>query len=418
MTSQKIIFAAHDATTYQNLKLIEQRLSDRYETEYLFLNDLFGETLPEATSDISNARHAINYIRHEWVSRLDHQTHPGPLRYEIIQQILYDVVSPHIPYNLRQYAADADPDLFVCAHDRIPFVKHLLKIFYKQNVTTVALQHGIRNIRGERNGPEPVNCLRPNSHPMSWTTERIKREVLYPYGAFILGNPYLDEIYTIGEFFTDIVRSVRDESPCFGSTDVLETGYPEYGHFDLQPYSPDVDSVLFLSTWEYEAGMWDDTLLNQVIRILASVRDENDVSVTVRPHPKDSAKKIDRYRTEFDISERDSMIDDIDLRDMAVTSFSTTILPSAIRGRVCGALRLPWERNQFGPFVDPFVLQIDEDHVSIHDRADQRTAEDQERFLKQYCFLPQYHHPEQYESPAAYIAERLTNLLETSRTVR
>lgn len=402
------VFAIHDGTTYRNLRPIADALPTAVDVEFLLLDDLFGDDGVPA-DDLQPHRRATDYVRDDLFVRLNRRSRPAGLGMEGLQWVLEDLCTARIPYRLDTYLADADPALFVCGHDRLPFVKHVLRRCQKRGVPTAVVQHGIQRFEHLPADSRLVDALRPTRNPTVPALETAKRRLLYQYGAYIFGNPYVDAVFTIGEYFTDQIRAARAEYPCSGHGTVTTTGYPEYGLTDMAPYDPAVDSAVYLSGWEYELGEWGQATERQIADRLAGIVAANDVDLRVRPHPKDSAEKIEQFYADIPVSDEPDLATDIDRHDLVVTVYSTALLLAAARGKVCGVLRIPWERNRFGPFEADHVLEIDEDRTDVHDRATARSTETQRRFLERFCYVPPVH-GDGAGPPAEYAATTLWDL--------
>jgi hypothetical protein len=407
----RVVFAVHDGTTYRNLQPIAAALPESFEVEYLLLDDLFDEDGVPA-GELRPHRRASEYVRDELFVRLNRRTRPGRLSLEGIQWLLDDVFTPRIAYHLDDYLADAKPDLFVCGHDRLPFVKHVIQRCNTQDIPTAVVQHGIQRMEYRPADSWVVEALRPTRSPRVQSLEKAKRRILYQHGAYIFCNPHVDTVFTIGDFFSDQIRRARSEYPCLGRGTVTTTGYPEYSLTEMGDYNPEIETALFLSGWEYELGEWGNSTEQQIVDLLRGVERANDIDVRVRPHPKDSAEKIDRFYSDFRISDVDDLETDIERHDFICTVYSTALLLAAAMGKVCGVLRIPWERNRFGPFDDEHVLAIDSDTNEIRRRASDRSTETQAEFLRQFSYIPSIHAGTE-KTPAGYIASELLEMVTT-----
>lgn len=404
----RVVFAVHDSTEYKNLHLIAERLPETISVEYLLLDDLFNEAGVPAEK-LQPSRRATEYVRHDFHVWINQRRRPGPLHVAAFQRLLNDRISPHIAYRLTEYLDDAAPDLFVCGHDRLPFIKHVIKTCHDRGIPSVVVQHGIQNLQHVPADVEILDYLRP-TNPLSSRIEYLKRWAFYNYGAYIFCNPYVDFVYTIGDFFTDKIENLRSEYPCSGNASVVTTGYPEYNLSEIRPYEPDITSGLFLSGWEYEAGEWSDDTQRQIAERLKQIEKTNGINIVVRPHPKDSEEKITRFYSDFKISMEDDITADIARHDLVLSVYSTALMLAVAEGKVCGVLRIPWEKNHFGPFQDPHMLEITADRLEVHDRARQLSTETQKNYLRRYCYIPAVHDRLNRGSPAEYIASRLTDL--------
>lgn len=413
----KAVFAVHDSTTSKNLYPIAEKLPETISVEYLLLDDFFGESGVSAEK-LQPYRRATEYVRRDFLVRINQRRRPGPLPVAAFQRLLDDRISPYIAYRLAEYMEDAAPDLFVCGHDRLPFIKHVIKLCYDRGVPSVVVQHGLQNLQHVSADLELLDYVRPSTEPLSSRIENLKRWAFYNYGAYIFCNPYVDFVYTIGDFFTDEIENLRSDYPCFGKTSVVTTGYPEYDLSEIRPYDSCITSGLFLSGWEYEAGEWSDDTQNLIAERLKQIEKANGIDIVVRPHPKDSEEKLTRFYADFEISTEDDITADIARHDLVLSVYSTALLLAVAEGKVCGVLRIPWEQNRFGPFDDPHVLEIAADRLEVHDRATQRSVETQKRYLRRYCYIPAVHGCSDLGSPTEYIASLLTDLGEQARAKR
>jgi len=410
MTDRKAIVALHDSTTWKNFRPIVEALPDSFSVEYLLLDRLFDETPRLPREELSPSREAIDYVRARVFERMNQRTRPGSLPTEAFQRVLEDRLSPHIVYDLRGYWRDADPDLFVCGHDRLPFVKHVIRMCHERGVPSATVQHGVQNLRPVASDSVLMDHLKPSVEPPHPGFEFAKRWLFHRYGAYIFCNPYLDAVYTMGDFFSEEIRTLRRGFPAFGKTGIVTAGYPEYDLREIGTYDPDIERCVFLSGWEYEVGEWGDRTERRIAERLRRVARANDVAVTVRPHPKDSTEKIERFYGDFRVSEVEDLEADIARHDLVLTVFSTAVMLGVARGKPCGVIDLPWEQNDFGPFQDTHLIPVTESDVGVHERARERTRETQERYLRRYCFIPAVHGDSGHETPGEYIASELASL--------
>lgn len=411
MRERKAVFAIHDTTTYRNLQPIVAALPDSVSVEYLLLDRLFDEAPSLPHDELSPSRDATEYVRAELFERMNHRTRPGPIRIEAFQRILEDRISPHISYDLRGYWEDTRPDLFVCGHDRLPFVKHLVRMCHERGVPSAVVQHGVQNLRPVRSDSRLVNYLRPSTDPPVPQTEIVKRWLFHSYGAFIFCNPYIDAVYTMGDFFTEEISSLRSDYPSFGKADIVTSGYPEYDLRGTEEYSPGIETCVFLSGWEYEAGEWGEDVEWSIVDRLRRLEEANGIEVTIRPHPKDSQEKIERFYSDFNISNEEDLRTDIRGHDLVLTVFSTALMLGVAEGKVCGVIDVEWEQNRFGPFEDTHILRVTPSELEVHERAKRRSRETQEQYLRRYCFIPAIHGDSGYETPAEFIAAHLMHIL-------
>lgn len=407
-TTGPAVFAIHDGTTYRNLQPIAAALPPSVDVEFLLLDDLFGEDGVPA-DELQPARRATSYVRDDLIVRLNRRSRPGNLALEGFQWLLEDVLSSRLAYRLDAYLADVDPSLFVCGHDRLPFVKHVIRRCAERGVPTAVVQHGIQRLAHSPSDSWLVNALRPSPEPRWSGLEAAKRRLLYPYGQFIFCNPHLERVFTIGDFFSDQIRAARAEVPGLGRGTVTSAGYPEYGLTELDAYEPTVESALYLSGWQYENGEWDDAVEEVIANRLRAIERENDIEVRVRPHPKDSAAKMERFYDGFERSQISDVAADIERHDFVCSVYSTALLYAAACGAVLGVIRIPRDRNRFGPFDHEHVLDVTADNHDVHGRAADRSMATQQDYLEQYCYIPAVH-GDVSMAPAEYIASSLLEL--------
>lgn len=393
MSEQTVVFGVEDVTSYTALRPIAEALPADVDVEFLFVDSLFqGPTSHDVTIP------AATKARHEHVNmpeyvRLDtplFQHFPAGTARAITQKLLLDDVSYQIGYDVRGYLDDVDPDAFVCAMDSLPFIRHVIVEAHDRDTTTMVLQHGLypknlspTSIEG-RNG-----AFSPAFGPRVGPAETIKRWLGYRYGITVYCNPYVDEVWTLGEFFTDRIAALREDYPCFGKTDLVTTGSPEYDGA-VEPYDGRTDSFLFLSQQQYEGGEWDDEMLGTAIDVLSTVDEQT--PVTVRPHPKDCQAKIDRYAEHFDVSGRDSLAADVAAHDVIATTHSTAVFEGVIQGKLCAKLDLPWENEHCPPgfpaFSHEHLVDVDGSGVDLDRAAAERSVETQREYLEQFCHMP------------------------------
>lgn len=422
--SETIVFAIYDSTTYRTLVPIAEELKSDYFVQFLLLDGL----LPRANSPSkekeggSLPRHGLNntvdvmdYVKSDLITRLNAKERPRPIHQIILNRALEDNAPPQVLFDLDQFVDDTDPDLFVCGHDGTSFVKHIIKRLSKTTTSTVVIQHGMNrpllefppSIRGV------PNFLAPSINPRVKWFEFLKRRFGYRYGAFPFCNPYTDEVYTIGDFFTERITRLRSDYPCSGGSSVQTVGSPEYNPDCSEPFDSAVDSIVFLSQWQYEGGQWNDDQQQWVVNKLAEISEKNGFETAVRPHPKESENKIEQFFSRFKVSTDRSLEEDVAEHDMALTVDSTAILEGVLQGKVCGVLQPPWNHNKFPPFTHRHILQLDNDSSSLWEdtHVEDLSEGSQRDYLQRYCYVPNNDPEHMSNTPRELIATKLRELL-------
>lgn len=387
-----VVFAVEDWTSYRALAPVADALSDEANVEFLFADALYDGIdvdvdLDEARRD-HEGRDIDEYVRGP--TTLFGQFPGGPAR-AFAQKLLADDLSHRLAYDVEGYLDGADPDVFVCGMDSLPFVRHVIRAAHDRDVATVALQHGLycNNLDPEkieqRYGP-----LSPVIDPDRPSLERLKRWFGFRYGIGVYCHPHLDLVLTMGEFFTERIAELRSSYPCFGNAELSVTGTPEYER-SIEPYEPDAESVLFLSQPQYENGDWTREQQRRAVSLLDEYT--GDVPVTIRPHPKASAEKIDLLRSNFDVSEGNSLATDIDRHDVIVTVHSTAVCQGVVQGKLPAVLELPWggarsSGSEFEPFQHEHVVSLDAP-VDLEAAAEERSTATQREFLDRFFAMPE-----------------------------
>lgn len=416
MTTPTIVFCLSESTSFRHLRPIARRFSSEAEIEFLFLDDVLSRTsqndeIPDP--EVGTVRNGSEYLNSEFLAGINRIERKQPLPEIILQRIVEDNISPQLVYDLDGYIESVEPDLFVSGHDLMPFIKHLIECCYRRNIPTAVVQHGTNRPLLEHPGNMPgvPSLLTPSVDPsMNWF-EYLKRRVGFSYGAFVFCNPYVSELYTFGDFFTELIETLRDGYPCFGHTDVLTTGAPEFNPGSVKQYSPEVNSILFLSQWQLELDEWKPDHQEQITTILDHLQHRGH-PVTVRPHPKESADKIRKYFSPFEISDSNKLSDDIRAHDLVLTVDSTAIFDAVLQGNPCGILQPPWDSVSFPPFTHRHLVQIEDGCEDIESLASERSSETQQDYLNEFCHVPAMDSSIPFDTPVEYIYERMKNLLD------
>lgn len=415
METPRVVIAIYDSTTARCLKPIGKDLSERVDVEYLLLDEL----LPRSTmgSEISEAeflpcRRASNYLNSDWLQGLNEVERAHPVRAVIVQRLLEDNISPELTYDISGYLDDAEPDVFVCGQDLLPFLKHVIKWSHTDDFESVVVQHGINrpDLENPSSLPGVPDLLSPDRTPRYWPIEYLKRRLGFNYGAFLFCNPYVDELYTLGEFFTNLVSDLRSDYPCFGKTDVVTAGSTEYNPTAVEAYEGDVSSAVFLSQWQYEHNIWDAEQQSYITDRLTAVEQASDISITVRPHPKDSTAKMEQFFSEFEISQEAGLHEDIERHDAVLTVDSTALYAGAIAGNACGVIQTPWNEITLKPFTHEHIVQVTPSANDVASEAAERSRETQTDYLRECCFVPALENKCPYDSPVDLVSSRIEAL--------
>lgn len=409
MTYPKIVFAIYDTTSYRCLSPIARNLRSDASVEFLLFDDLLQMARkPLPKGELSPHRNAVDYVRNPVSKKINQISRQQPIPEIIVQRLLEDNVSARLAYDISGYLDDANPDVFVSAHDILPFIKHLIEESHRRDFKSVVVQHGINRpfLENPSDMPGIPNLLSPSVEPQSSVFERVKRRLGFRHGPFVFCNPYVDELYTFGDFFTDLLSELRSHYPNFGKTDVITTGSSEFNPSDVEHFERSVRSALFLSQWQYENGDWNDDQQRTIVGMLELVEDQYDTTVAVRPHPKDSIEKMRSFFTEFPISTDSDLETVIGEHDLILTVDSTAIFQGVLQGKVCGVVQPPWDPSSFLPFTHEHIVQITSDQSYPPDEVSQSTAT-QRDYLHQCCYVPSLDSTNRYSSPVEYISDRI-----------
>ncbi|WP_128081474.1 hypothetical protein [Haloferax sp. ATB1] len=412
---RKIVFSIYDTTTYRNLVPIAEELSEDYEVEYLLFDELLQSADPSKSSalpadELKPHRFADEYIRSKVATKF-HET-PRSKKKVAVQRIIEDNISPQLIYDIHSYIKDTSMDVFVSGHDRLPFIKHVMKFSETADFKSIVIQHGINRPDLEFRNGQPVNrqgLFRPSIEPQSWAIEKFKRRFGFNYGAFLFCSPYADEVLTMGDFFTERIRKLREQYPCNGAGTVTTVGYSEFNPGSIKPVETNAESALFLSQWQYEAGSWTEQQQKQLADILRTFQRKNNLNLRVRPHPKDSEEKISRFFNDFQLSRGAGLESDIENHDIVLTVDSTALLRAVLRGKVPGVIDLPWEQNTFSPFTHDHVLSIDSDFVDLEQQASKLSETTQVDYLQRFCYVPSLDESSKFNTPREYLAAKITS---------
>lgn len=417
MDTDTVVFAIEDATSYNALSplidALDEQTGDTVDVEVLWLDSLYPPDSGRRLSAEFRGRHPhrllSEFVR---VDRPEFTQFPRGMRDAMVQKLLVDRLSHRPFYDTAGYLDAVDPDVLISAMDSIPFLRHLIRDASERDVATLVLQHGAypnnldASVLAVRNGP-----LSPSFDPVLPPLERLKRVLLYPYGFSVYTNPWVDEVLALGTFFQRRIAALREQYPCNGRSPVTVTGSPEFDG-GIVEYEPRTDSVLYLSQQTYESGFWTDENLDWHVNRLGELDDV--VDVTVRPHPKDSAAKMDRYREQVAVSEEPNLAADIANYDVVLGSHSTALFEGVVQGKVCGVLRVPWDDTEthqtFEPFSHRHMLQVRPGTDDLASAAAERSVATQREYLRRFCYTPR-EFEDDGTSSTELILERITSHL-------
>lgn len=415
MEASKVIIAVYDSTTARCLKPIGENLSRQVDVEYLLLDELLPRSTMDSNLSAENfqpCRRASNYVNSGLLQRINEVERSYPVAEVMMQRLLEDNISPEITYDITGYLNDANPDVFVCGHDLLPFLKHIIRSSHSSDFKSVVVQHGINrpDLEDASTLPGVPDLLSPNTDPNNKFLEKIKRRIGFNYGAFLFCNPYVDELYTLGDFFTRLIGDLREDYPCFGKTNVVTAGSTEYNSTSIQPHDPEVSSAVFLSQWQYEHDIWDSEQQSYIVERLKQVEQESNIPITVRPHPKDSAEKMEEFFSDFEISYENRLSEDIDYHDAVLTVDSTALYTGVIAGKVCGIIQTPWNEVTLRPFTHEHIVQITSSQHDLKSGGKQCSNQTQRSYLKECCFIPALYSDNDYESSIELVENRIKML--------
>lgn len=415
----RVIFAVYDSTTARCLQPVARSLPGRVDVEYLLLDELLprsamGSSL--STEEFQPCRRASSYVNSELLQSLNEVENPHPVGTIVSQRLIEDNISPQITYDIDGYLADADPDVFVSGHDQLPFIKHIIERSHKQDFRAVVVQHGINrpDLENPSSLPGVPSLLSPDVNPRCQLLERLKRRIGFRYGAFLFCNPYIDELYTLGEYFTKLIKNLRGSYPCFGKTDVVTAGSTEYNPSGVTEYQSEVSSALFLSQWQYEHNIWTAQQQSLIVRQLERIESETDISITVRPHPKDSKSKIESFFSQFATSTDSDLESDIAAHDAVLTVDSTVLYAGAIQGKVCAVVQPPWDEVTFRPFTHEHIIEVTDSNIDISAAGAERSVETQRSYLTECCYVPAFDPSCSYSSPVEFVSARIEQMAQTA----
>lgn len=413
MNKPKIVFAIYDRTSYRCLSPIASALSDEAAVEYLLLDDLLKiARQPLPLEELKPYRRASDYVRHRFFEWLNDTQGRRAITKLIIQRIIEDDISHHFAYDIEGYIGDAELDLFVTAHDIAPFLKHLIEESHARDFKSAVIQHGINrpSLENPSKIPGVPYFLTPTFGSDFNLNEYYKRKIGYSYGSVIFGNPYADQLYTFGEYFSEHMTKLRSEYPCFGKTNVITAGSPEFNPTKAETFNSEIKSALFLSQWQYENENWSDAEQNRIVERLSGIEEHNPFSITVRPHPKDSDKKMESFFQDFRISREKSLEDDIRSHDLIITVDSTALLRGVLDGKYCAIIQTPWDPITFPPFTHDHIIQITGDENVV--QTDAVSRETQIDYLTKFCYVPSLDPDCPHTTPVELISEELLSLVE------
>lgn len=417
MGNAKIIVAIYDTTSYAVLSQLARELSHDNEVEYLIALRPPPRTNPTEANNYPHkklrpANYVNEFIDYGLFEGLNESPPPRSNFTEITNGLIEDWFRPKLSYDIEGYLDESRPDAFICAHDQLPFIKHVIKGCHSRGIPSVVVQHGMNHPALTSSDDGFSTILKPTLKPKIEKIEYLKRAIGYQFGPYLFTNPYLDEVYTFGDFFTDYLRDLRSTYPSFGKTKVVTTGPLEFNPTAFSEYDPHIDNVLFLSQWQLDGGHWGQEKQEWIVNRLSLLEKNNDVKVTVRPHPRESTEKIERYFSKFNVSANTSLDGDIRNHDFVLTYDSTAIMHAVLAGKACGIIRFPDENLTFPPLNDDFLISVSNDEIDLTFEAANRTGEDQLDYLRKFCYVPSLDNESGYESPRSIIKERIHTLIE------
>lgn len=338
---------------------------------------------------------------------------PRPVYELIFRRVVEDNVPPKYLFDFEGFVRDTGINLLVCGHDGVLFVKHLAKHLSSRRTPSVVIQHGMN--RPLLEFPPSVrgvpDLFAPSLEPQFPCLEYLKRRFGYRYGAFPFCNPYIDEVYTIGDFFNDRISRLRKDYPCRGEGKVYTTGSTEYDPAKSASFKARSDTALFLSQWQYEGGQWTDAQQRWIVDTLKSFCKINDIELTVRPHPKGTDEKIQKFFEHTKISRGNSLNDDVESHDVILTVDSTAILEGILEGKMCGVLQPPWNPTSFPPFTHDHILQISDGNIELNGRIESLSNDTQQSYLRQFCYVPNNNDRSVFDSPTEVVTTKIEKIL-------
>jgi len=379
--SIKIVLAIEDGTSHSLLKPLADDLSSWADVELLLLDSFF-----EADErDISISKDELEYPYRDVSDYIRHDLFKSPPNSwttprAIGQRILLDNVSPQIAFDIDGFLYESDADVFVSGVDQFPFIRHVLHRA-PDNVITAVIQQGTyeyalnpKNLTGRTFFPDLDS---PNR-----VTERVKRQLGFRYGVTQFCHQYADFAFTMGSFFTETINGYRklynrDE------TEIVTSGTPEFDG-PVSDYEPEQESILFLSQQKYESGDWSWEDHEKTIDVLRSI--SGNIPVTVRPHPKDSERKIRSFERSFEVTRRTTLQEDVADNDIVLTPDSTAIFEGVIQGKTCGILQLPWCESDFEPFTHDHMVQVVDSSTGLLGTT--KSVDSQRDYLDKFCRMP------------------------------
>jgi hypothetical protein len=417
MSTSKVIIAVYDSTTARSLKPLGERLSEQADVEYLLLDELLPRSSMDSEISVENFhpyKRASNYVNSNILQKVNEIERSYPVAEIMIQRLIEDNITPEITYDINGYLEEVSPDVFVCGHDLLPFIKHIIKSSQTSHFKSVVVQHGINrpDLENPSTLPGAPNLLSPETDPNYRFLEKIKRRIGFNHGAFLFCNPYVDEVYTLGDFFTNLLVDLRDSYPCFGKTNVVTAGSTEYNPTGIQQYDPEISDAVFLSQWQYEHNIWNSKQQSYIVQKLKKVESQANISITIRPHPKDSDEKMKNFFPDFDISHEENLLKDVNNHDAVLTVDSTALYTGVIAGKVCGVLQTPWNEITLRPFSHEHIVQITPSRYDLRSSGRKRSNETQRSYLKECCFIPSLYSDNDYNSPVELVANRVKSLCE------
>jgi len=419
MSSPDIVIAIHDNTSFKCLKPIADYLDEYASIEYLKLDSFFNSKnerrdvhIPQSELDYP-FKEAEDYIRIPTETFKYYRGTEDDLPRAVIHKLVMDHAPGDIPYYSNKYLEETQPDAFICGVDQFPMIKSLIEACDEKNITTAAVQHGTyeRALDFDKVEDKP---LFPNFSDGKTIVEQVKRHLGWKYGLTFYCHPNLDYVFTLGDFFTNRIGEFRELAKTQTNTNITTTGSPEYDT-PISEYTDDANSILFLSQQQYEESYWSWEEQQKLVEMLVEL-DQTTAPVTVRPHPKDSQKKLNVFDERLAISNSKSLSEDIGDSDFILTINSTAIFEGVRQGKPCGVLQLPWFDIKFEPYVDEHIIQVEgatlhsENEINIGKEAKKRTSKTQREYLKSFCYSPQIDPSSKFNSSTEFIGEKVCDI--------
>ena len=399
MADPVVLFLVQEKTSYRSLQPVADALDEDCEVVTVLLTHIFDRTDQTIRFDESDIDYPT-YLGMEYMTRFGLDGLPESRRQWLLQQVAVNRLSG-VLYDADRLLDDVEPDLVIGTNDQVLFYRYLLERAAKRSIPTVVLQHGFfRYELGDSLFGQ--HWTQPTRSPDRPLVEKAKRRLLYEYGVTQFCNPYSSVVMGLGHQFTDRIAELRSEYPTNGRGRVVTTGTPEFDG-DVTSYDPSCDSALFLSQQFLESFLpWDwereKALVDRLCRI------DEQLPVTVRPHPKDSRAKTEYVADRLRVSEDASLAADVAAHDVILGLDSTALIEGVVQGKLCGVFDVgyrdywPLEHEHF------FRVEGDGSDIDLAAAAEERSAATQRDWLDRFSYMPG-EDPEAPESSTALAAD-------------